>query len=96
MIIQLIPQRRNDQLALKVEGDAVYINGELFDFSKLNEGDELPAEAIQSELVPLPVSRVEGKIRISIILPHGPTPSDAARFPSPIEVDQDGDVELPQ
>lgn len=47
--ITLIPQRRDDVLALSCDGTALVINGEAFDFSPMSPGDELPFTAVSSD-----------------------------------------------
>ena len=96
MIITLLPQRREDTLTLSKQGDTLNINGVGYDFSLLPEGGTLPAEAVGCEYVIGPVERVDGEIQISLIFPHGAEASENVRFPQPIVVNTDGNVELPQ
>ena len=96
MQIKLNPQRRDDQLTVVKQGDALIVNGVTYDFSPLPEGATLPAEAIDSDLFSGPVERVNGEIVLTLTLPHGPNPSHAVAFPEPINVTADGPVELPR
>lgn len=96
MIIRLSPVRRDDDLTVAKRGDTLVINGIELDFSQLPEGATLPAEAIACPWIAGQVERVDGELRLSLILPHGPNPSQAVAFPEPIEVTTDGPVELPQ
>lgn len=96
MIITLLPQRRDDSLSLSKQGDVLNINGIAYDFSLLPEGGTLPAEATGCEYVIGSVERVDGEIQISLILPHSADASENVRFPQPIVVSNDGNVELPQ
>lgn len=96
MQIELVPQLRNDVLKVAVFGDLLVINGVEFDFTQLTEGSTLPREAIDSPWIAGEVSRVDGVLQVSLLLPIAADASDAARFPEPIAVTQDGPLELPQ
>ena len=95
MIINLVPVRHDQRLALSLKGDAMTLNGEVFDFGALAEGALLPAEAIESHWFMGDVRRVEGQLHVSLMLPHGANAPVAARFPEPLEVTHDGPVALP-
>ena len=97
MDIILHPQRRDAPLTLSKSGDALTINGEVFDFGALPNGASLPADAIASDLFVGPVSRDEtGKLTIGLVLPHGPLAPQATRFPDALTDVPDGDVTLPE
>jgi len=76
-------------------GDVLTINGDAFDFGPLPEGATLPAEAIDSDWIVGPVSRIDGELHLTLRLPHGPNPSQAAAFPKPLAVMVDGEIDLP-
>lgn len=95
MKITLIPQRRDTTLSLEKTGDVLSVNGEAFDFSALQEGDELPPEAIASDLFAGPVTRQDGVLHLSLILPHGPNAPQETLFPIPKNVTDDGPIKLP-
>lgn len=95
MIFRLTPQRRDDTLTLVKSGDALTINGTLYDFTQLTDGSTLPREAIDCEWICGDVERVDGELVIPILLPHGPDATEAARFPEPLTVATDGEVVLP-
>lgn len=90
------PQRRDDTLTLSKSGDALTVNGTVYDFSPLPDGATLPREAVDCEWICGNVERVNGELVIPILLPHGPDASEAARFPEPIIVTSDGEVVLPE
>ena len=90
------PQRRDETLALSKSGDALTVNGMVYDFSPLPDGATLPREAIDCEWICGDVSRINGELEIPILLPHGPDASEAARFPEPMAVTIDGEVVLPE
>jgi hypothetical protein len=95
MLINLSPQRREDILTISKSGDILTINGVPYDFSQLPEGATLPREAIDCEWIVSDVSRINGEIELTILLPHGANASHEARFPEPIIKNDDGQVVLP-
>ena len=95
MRISLYPVRLDTPVNLRVEGDTVVVNGEIFDFTPLGEGDTLPQGAILSDWFPGEVTRVGGKLHLTIRLPFGPNAPEATRFPRPITITKDGPVSLP-
>lgn len=95
MRISLFPQRRDDVLTVAKAGDVLTINNETFDFSDLLDGASIPADVIPCKWIVGPVDRVNGVLHLSLILPHGPSPSEGVAFPSPLDVEQDGPITLP-
>lgn len=95
MHITLSPVRLDETLAATRAGDVLTLNGEAFDFGPLPEGATLPAEAVDSEWIVGPVSRIDGELHLTLRLPHGPNPSRAVAFPEPVTVTQDGPIPLP-
>lgn len=95
MKITLSPVRLDETLTATLAGDVLTLNGEDFDFSQLPEGATLPAEAIASDWIVGPVSRIDGDLHLTLRLPHGPNPSQAVAFPEPIHVTEDGPIALP-
>ena len=97
MKITFSPQRRDDALELeKSSGDRLRINGELFNFDTLAEGDAIPPGAIPCDWIIGPVERMEGEVCLTLILPHGPNPSSALAFPEPITVSAGGPIVVPR
>lgn len=96
MYITLIPQRRDDSLAVSRAGDTLTINGIAYDFSVIPDGATLPASAVDCEFITGNIERINGVLQISLILPHGPNPSQEVAFPAPIINPPDGVLELPQ
>ncbi|MGE8150902.1 hypothetical protein ACQKP5_06575 [Pseudomonas vancouverensis] len=96
MNIVLSPQRRDDEYVLVKSGDAISINGEIFDFSQMGEGDSLPASAIQSEWFVDKVERIEGQLNITLLFPNPWNYSPAQAFPEPLLAVPDGPVTLPE
>ena len=96
MHILLSPQVRGDTLNVIRHGDSLTVNGKVFDFSPLPDGATLPAEAIDCEYIVGSVERVDGQLRLTLLLPITANASEAARFPEPIIDPADGPLELPQ
>ncbi|GAW37123.1 hypothetical protein RA2_04198 [Roseovarius sp. A-2] len=95
MQINLSPIRRDMSLQLTRSGDALTINGEVFDFSPLSEGATLPAEAIASDWFAGPVERVGGELHLTLALPHGTDAPRQTLFPTSLSLTGDGPVSLP-
>ena len=96
MKIFLSPQRRDDTLNVVRRGDLLVVNDEPFDFSAVGEGDILPRSAIESEWFAGDVTRVDGELELTLILPNPSNFSPAQAFPVPITVTKNGPVELPR
>lgn len=96
MIIKLSPQRRDDQLVVTKRSDVLTINGERFDFRELPEGAVLPASAVECDFVVGDVTRLNGDLILTLLLPYGQGASAAASFPADIVNPPDGNVGLPQ
>mgnify|MGYP006976780472 CR=1 FL=1 len=95
MHISFSPMRRDDELTVIKTGDILTINGKTYDFGPLAEGATLPREAVDSEWIVSDVERIDGKIHLTLILPHGPNPPQEVAFPDPITVSTDGPITLP-
>lgn len=96
MHITLTPQRRDDTIIVSKSGDTLTINGIAYDFSVIPDGATLPASAVDCEYITGNVERINGVLRISLVLPHGPNQSQEVAFPAPIINPPDGVLELPQ
>lgn len=96
MHISFVPQRRDDRLTLeKTAGDRLRINGALFNFNTMNDGDVIPAGVAPSDWIVGPIEKIDGEVRITLILPHGPNASQPVAFPEPITVTADGPIAVP-
>ena len=96
MKITLVPQRRDGGTSISKSGDALTINGATYDFSAIPEGATLPSSAVDCDFITGNVERINGVLQISLVLPHGPNPSQAVAFPEPLINPADGVLELPQ
>lgn len=96
MKIILSPQRRDDTLDLFVSGHVLTVNGEEFDFSRMLDGDTLPASAIVSQWFVGQVDNIAGSLELTVILPLPVNYSQEQAFPVPLVDVPDGPVALPQ
>jgi len=96
MKIILSPQRREDALVLRKLGDQLTVNGEVFDFSRLGDGDTLPEGAIHSEWFVGDVTREQGELTLRLLLPIPAHYSPAQAYPEDLVGVPDGEVALPQ
>lgn len=96
MEIKLSPQRRDGALVLSREGETLTINGTIVDMSTIGEGAEgVLGDTLCEGWIVGEVTRSGGHLSLTIVLPHGPTPSDAVAFPAPIIDPPDGPITLP-
>lgn len=96
MIIKLAPWRDDRVLKVSKRGDILTINGERFDFRPVTEGATLPMSAIDCPWIFGDVTRKDGELIITLMLPHGANATPAATSPVDIISPPDGNVELPQ
>ena len=90
MKLSFSPVRMDADFTLAVAGDVLTLNGEAFDFTPLQEGDTLPRDVISSDWFAGDVSRTEGRVHLTLILPHGGNPPPWMLFPEPILDPEDG------
>ncbi|PCB48751.1 hypothetical protein CJT88_10350 [Pseudomonas aeruginosa] len=100
MLIKLSPYAplpgAAERLSLSRAGDVLTVNGQVFDFTPLPDGGEVPAEAIGSEWFAGPALRRAGRLELILRFPLAADASAAARFPEPLLIEADGPVELPR
>ena len=95
MHIKLSPTRRDETLTASRDGDTLTLNGEAFDFGPLEEGETLPADAIDSPWIVGDVARTDGALHVTLRLPHGANAPEETRFPETIIDPPDGEIALP-
>lgn len=95
MLITLTPMRRDDRLTLSRAGDILTINGTGYDFAPLPEGAILPREAVDCAWLASDVTRRNGVLHLTLILPHGARAPQVTLFPAPLALTADGPAELP-
>jgi hypothetical protein len=96
MKITVKPQIRDTRPTFEVEGDALIIDGDKFDFSPLPDGAILPEDAIDSEWFPADVKRVGGELHITLVVPFSPWQRDVLGERFVIENPADGPLPLPE
>lgn len=96
MQISFSPQRRDGTLTLSKAGDVLTINGDVVDLSAIPDGADLPADAIDNAWIVGTVRRIDGDLRVTFLLPHGPRAVEAVRFPADIVDPPDGPIALPE
>lgn len=96
MNITFSPIRADWPLTLERDGDAVVVNGERFDFAELPDGALLPRTAVAGDWLAGDVTRENGILHLSVLLPIGPDAAEAARFPEPLQSPADGPIALPE
>lgn len=80
---------------LKLVGDVLIIDGESFDFGPMVNGDRLPFGAVKSVMFVGDVTKTNGEVELTLLLPHGANPPSNMAFPQPITMKGDGPVPLP-
>lgn len=92
MFIHLTPQYRDETLDVAKVGEALIINGEVFDFSEIVEGCDA---TFKCDWIAGPVARKDGRIVLTLILPHGEDAPSETLFPKPLDIVDDAKLELP-
>ena len=95
MKIFLSPQRRDDTLSVVRRGGLLIVNDEPFDFPAVEEGDILPRSAIESDWFAGDVTRVNGELELTLILPNPANFSQAQAFPVPLTITKMGQLSFP-
>lgn len=95
MKIFLAPQRRDDSLEVVKSGNILVLNGESFDFTRMVDGDTLPASAISSPFFAGNVDNIGGELELTLFLPLPANYSQAQAFPVPLVNVGDGPVLFP-
>ncbi|MEE4668280.1 hypothetical protein V2L05_03495 [Pseudomonas alliivorans] len=96
MKINLLPMRTDETLEVRRNGAVLFINDEGFDFSRMADGDTLPASAIKSRWFTGQVDHVNGGLEVTLVLPLPANYSPEQASPQPITVLADGPISLPQ
>lgn len=96
MQITLMPMRHDLALEVSRQGDVLVLNGQALDFGAVTP--ETPGLA-ESFACPWLVSDVQrqsdGRLCLSLILPHGPEAPPETLYPAMLELTGDGLVDLP-
>lgn len=81
MKIKLSPVRSDERLVASVSGQAITLNGTEYDFTQLQDGESLPADAVDCKWICGDVRNVDGEICLTLVLPHGINAPQETRFP---------------
>ena len=95
MNINFTPQLRDGTLELSKMGNVLAVNGIEYDFSPLENDDEIHSSAIESEFISGVVTRKEGVINLTIILPITVDATHEQCWPTPQFNIPDGPITLP-
>ncbi|WP_279881805.1 MULTISPECIES: tail fiber assembly protein [unclassified Pseudomonas] len=95
MIIKLSPVRSDTELSVFRLGDMLTINSVALDFARLPDGASLPADAVGSPFMHDLIERRDGKLIVTLRLPHAADAPESARFPADIVDPAEGAVQLP-
>lgn len=95
MHITLSPVAAAERPYFACTGDTLIIGSRRYDFSPLAEGDQLPADAVGSDWLVGSIERVDGAVRLTLRLSHGPSAGQATLFPDSLSVTSDGPLSLP-
>lgn len=100
MLIKFSPQRNDDKLTYEFTGETIKatLNGitDTFDFSSLQEGDEVARNEetgeleIETALPLLPIlnaKKENGQVIVTVLKYHGKDAPEDERFPAPLEVE---------
>ena len=100
MIVNFSPQRADKIIIYEFRGKTITatLDGitDTFDFSSLNEGDEVALNEetgqleIETNLPILPIldaKRENGQVIVTVLTYHGKDAPESERFPEPLEVD---------
>lgn len=94
--IKFHPTRSDDMelLAVKVKGFVLTINGEVFDFSPLQDGDMLHPDAVDSLYITGDITRTGDDLNIGLLMPYRYTNDESITFPVDVSV-KTGIVKVP-
>ncbi len=96
MNILLSPVRMDvDVFEVIKKAASLSVNGEVYEFSQMSDGDTLPREAIAGDHFPGDVNMDNGVITLTLRLPLPWNYSQAQAFPEPLFNVPDGPVKLP-
>lgn len=95
MRISFVPQRREERLSVEVKGDKIRINGSLLNFGPVKEGDVIERGSVPCEWIASEVTRKDGEIELTLILPFRYGAGKDVTNPAPVFVMSEGAVFIP-
>ena len=95
--INFTPRFSDTKLEMSKSGETLIINGVDVDFSDMPDGADCPAKAIESDFVSGGISKIDGAVHMTIIMPYIHTDDipESVLYPSALIVEQDGRIPLP-
>lgn len=96
MHITLSPIRSDAPLTLYRKGDTLIVNGTELDLSPLPEGAILPRGAVDCPWLAGDITRQNGRLRLTLLLPHGARAPLDTLFPAALDPVPEGAVPLPR
>lgn len=96
MKINLSPTVSAPPFVVVKDKDALVINHVRYDLSSIGEGDTLPDTAISSMWFPGSITRLGGRLELTLLFPIPSNYSQAQAFPSPLVDVPDGLVVFPR
>lgn len=95
MQITFTPMRSDMVLRLERLGETLRVNGRILDFTALAEGASLPVAGFDCPLLAADVTRANGVVQVTLILPHAADAPEDERRQRVLQVSADGPVALP-
>lgn len=89
------PPQEFTPLSVTKSGDILTINGEVFNFTSLPDGADVPAGEVPCEWIFGPVQRVAGELHLTLRFPLASSTEPWATWPLVLEAVPDGAVDLP-
>jgi len=96
MKVKLSPTTSDEILSVVKAGQTLTVNGELFNFIPMNDGDTLPSSAISSKWFYGDVDKEDGELILTIFLPNPWNYSLEQAFPIDLVNVPDGPIVFPQ
>lgn len=91
--ISLSSQFSENVLRLEKSGNILKVNGTPYDFSNLNDGDEIPADAIDNDIIVGSITKDNGVVNLTIVRPYkNVNAPESVCFPEPLILTNDGEV----
>ena len=82
MRFKFSPVRANTPLEGSVQGDFLTLNGQVLDFSEVAEGCAEPFTSFDCSWLGSDVTRLDGEIYVTVIIPHGSDAPQETLFPA--------------
>jgi hypothetical protein len=90
LTIKFSPVRSDaGQLTASLSGKVLTVDGVDYDLNLVPDGASVQHEVLHG------LTRTGDDFELTLILPHGAKAPEATRFPQPIEVMTDGDIDVP-